>query len=210
MLTESERKAILEACRHLPAPRGQDEDFDYIMHLMMTVLDYHLPVTTLSRAGSHFRSGPGRWISTAADLRTFLERYPDDRMGNTAAAEKLWGYRYWNRVEQLRRLLAYFESIGVTDKDKLREWARTSTFESDFQGRVPGLGFAVYKWLVIRLGVDSVKPDLRVHRFLRRIIGRQLTDDEAVSVLGWVASELGRSARDLDFSIWEYEEGKAS
>jgi len=206
MVTPEERRIILDRCRTLPPPRGCDEDFDFITHLMMTVLDYQLPVTTLARAGSHFRRHLALKITTADELQRFFERYPDDRSGNTGAAQELWGYNYWNRAQQLRNLLTYFISIGVTDKDKLRTWAGNSSFERDFQGKVKGLGFAIYKWLVIRLGVDSVKPDLRVHRFLHRTAGRVLSDEEAVSVLESIAKELGRSARDLDFSIWEHEE----
>ena len=205
MISQQERRAVLEACRALPSPRGTDEDFDFIMHLVMTVLDYQLRGTTISRAGAHFRRGPALRLKTATDLRKFFDQYPDDRAGNTAAAQELWGYNYWNRAQQLRQLLEHFISVGVTDKEKLRAWAANSDFEHDFQGKVKGLGFAIYKWLVMRLGVDSVKPDIRVHRFLRRATGRALSNEEAVSVVESVAKELGRSARELDFSIWEAE-----
>ena len=57
-------------------------------------------------------------------------------------AQHLWGYRYGKRVGQLRGLVAHFESIGVTTQGALAVWSRTSDFDRDFKGRVPGLAGA--------------------------------------------------------------------
>jgi hypothetical protein len=93
-----------------------------------------------------------------------LLRFPDTKEGNTPAAHFLWNYRLWTRAHQLRGLLDYFEQRGVTTQEALKAWARESDFDRDFRGRVPGLAFAVYKWLVMRQGVESVKPDVHVRR----------------------------------------------
>jgi hypothetical protein len=62
-----------------------------------------------------------------------------------------------------------------------------SDFERDFKGRVKGLAFAVYKWLGMRQGVETIKPDTHVKNFLRRTTGRAFSDHEAVSILERVA-----------------------
>jgi hypothetical protein len=36
---------------------------------------------------------------------------------------------------------------------------------------VKHLGLAAYKWLTMRLGVETVKPDVHVHRFVESAVG---------------------------------------
>ena len=96
----------------------------------------------------------------------------------------------------------------MTDQPSLRRWARRKDFKDEFKGRVKGLGFAVYYWLLMRLGVDTIKPDSRVKTFLRRASGRHFTDEEAVSVLERAARDMGWKARMLDWSIWENEKAR--
>ena len=76
-------------------------------------------------------------------------------------------------------------------------------FDRDFRGQVRGLGFAVYKWLVMRQGVETIKPDVHVLRFVRSAVGRQPSEAEAVTALERIAMELGLKAYELDWGIWE-------
>jgi hypothetical protein len=102
------------------------------------------------RALERFRENRWKEIRTLDDLERVMERFPDDQAGNTALAQYLWGYNHWTRAQQLRRLAHYFRSIGVVNQERLKRWALTSTFKNDFEGRVKGLGPAVYQWLVMR------------------------------------------------------------
>jgi hypothetical protein len=95
--------------------------------------------------------------------------------------------------------------LGVRDYRSLRRWARDSNYETHFKGRVNGLGFAVYKWLVIRLGVETVKPDSRLKRFLRRATRREFSNSEVVAILERIARDMGWGAHILDWAIWEAE-----
>ena len=79
-----------------------------------------------------------------------------------------------------------------------------STF-ADFSGRVKGLGPVVYQWLVMRLGVETAKPDTHVLRFVSSAIGRPVTEREAIDGLTGAAVALGVQTRELDWSIWEYQ-----
>jgi len=201
--TNDEYQSVLDACRRLSPPRGNYHVKDYVLNLVSTVLDYQMNPTTLANAEGHFKRNRLPSIKTHKDLADLLSKYPNDREGNINAAIYLWGYKYGNRLQQLRELVAYFDSVGVMDQQGLENWARESSFDRDFKGRVKGLAFAVYKWLVMRQGVETIKPDVHVRNFLRQITGRPFTDQEAVSVLERVAKDLGRPANELDWSIWE-------
>ena len=65
------------------------------------------------------------------------------------------------------------------------------------------MAFAVYKWLVMRLGVETVKPDMWIKRWLLHVTGREFGDAEAVAVLERAAREIGRKANRLDWAIWD-------
>jgi len=71
------------------------------------------------------------------------------------------------------------------------------------------LAFAVYKWLVMRQGVETVKPDVHVCRFVMTALGRSVKDMEVVYILENVAKELSRKPYELDWSIWESQRAKA-
>ena len=55
----------------------------------------------------------------------------------------------------------------------------------------------------MRLGADTVKPDIHVKRGLANTIGRQFTDTEAIAVLQPAATAIGRPAHLIDWAIWE-------
>ena len=117
--------------------------------------------------------------------------------------------KYWNRVSLLRKLVTYFESIGVTSQEKLAHWANTSDFEKDFSGKIPGMSFAIYQWLIMRQGIETIKPDVQVTRFVESIIHRSdIARQEIVETLEKVAKQLGLKAYELDWKIWEYQRGQ--
>jgi hypothetical protein len=156
---------------------------DFVLNLFETVLDYQMQTTAVVKALEYFRSNGWREVCTLDDLDAVLSRYPDDQQGNTALAGFMWGNHHWTRAQQLRGLTRYFRSIGVTDQESLRAWAHRSAFRRDFEGRVKGLGPKVYQGLVMRQGVDTVKPDVHVRRFAEAAVGRPLSDAEVVEVV---------------------------
>jgi len=205
MIDQQEFDLVFERCKELPPAKGNYLEDDYVTNLLLTVLDYQLDGRIIEKAIMFFQENRRTEIRTAGDLKGLLARYPDDQAGNTRLAQHLWGYKYWNRAHQLRELLAYFESIGVTSQKALKRWAQFSNFDRDFRGRIPGLGFAVYQWLVMRQGVPTIKPDVHVRRFVESTIDRSPTDDEIVEALEEVATGLGLKAYELDWRIWEYQ-----
>jgi hypothetical protein len=201
--TSQEFQTVLQACQSLAPPQGDYHERDYVLTLMNTVLDYQMTRPILAKATAYFQEHHAPKIKTHEDLEVFLDQFPDNREGNRNAAWALWGYNYWNRLEQLRKLQAYFKSVGVTDLVSLRAWAQTSNFKTDFRGKISGLAEAIYQWLIMRVGVDTIKPDLHVLRFLQKVAGRSFSQAAAVAMLQAVAKELGRPAHLLDWAIWE-------
>jgi hypothetical protein len=206
-LTASDYSLLLEKCRALPFPSGDYGDPKGFMSiLMLTVLDYQLHNTVVDRAHSHFEKHHGE-LKSITSLAACLSMFPDTQEGNTAAALDLWGYKHWTRLAQLRVLVAYFQSIGIVDLDALRVWATKADFNRDFRGRVKGLGPAVFQWLVMRAGVETVKPDVHVMSFVFSAIGYKPSFDTVISSLETIARSLGRRPRELDLSIWETQRG---
>jgi hypothetical protein len=206
MLSDAERELLLTACRAVPLTKNEYVATDFVMALFDTVLDYQNHVETIRKAGDFFREHCWDEIRTLDDLEEVLERYPDDRTGNDELAQYLWGNHHWTRAGQLRGLVVFFAERGITDLDSLGSWANASSF-ADFGGRIKGLGPAVYQWLVMRSGVETIKPDVHILRFVSRVVARPVYEREAVESLEWVAKQLGVSARTLDWSLWEFQRG---
>jgi hypothetical protein len=201
--TQDELVELTEACRRVPLTTKTYLADDYVDALLQTVIDYQQRETTVNNAIAHFKAQRWDEIRNHANLKTCLARYPDDKEGNIELARYLWGYRLWTRAQQLRLLARYLEDREVTTLDQLRGWARTKPWK-DFEGKIPGIGFVLYQWLIMRLGVPTVKPDSRILGFIHEVIGRPIGEKEAVDALEEVARRIGVEANVLDWSLWEY------
>jgi hypothetical protein len=181
---------------------------DYVLALFDTVLDYQNQAAAIQKAEEHYREQHDREIRTLDDLEAVLDRFPEDREGNDELAQYLWGNHHWRRAQELRGLVRYFRERNVTTLRQLRTWA-TKSQQEDFVGHIKGLGPAVYRSLAMRMGVDTVKPDVHVLRFVSAAIGRTATQAEAVEGLTEAAARLGVPARDLDRSVLGYQKSLA-
>ena len=209
MISPKEYSRILQECSELPPAKGTYLVQDYIENLMLTVLDFQMHNVSVEKAITHYRDYRWNEIRNLSDLKNLLSKYNDDEEGNVAVAEYLWGNRHWTRVSLIRKLVAFFESGGITSQEALRQWASTSKFEKDFQGRIRGMGYAIYQWLIMRQGIATIKPDVHIRRFVESIVHQSdLTDQELVTTLEEIASELGLKAYELDWRIWEYQRAK--
>ncbi len=204
-LTGDEFNSLLQACRALPPAKGNYLVMDFIENLLLTVLDYQMHTTAVKRAMEHYKKNLWNQIRTIEDLKRELAKFSDNKEGNTALALHLWGYKLWTRAGQLRGLVRYFDSSEVRDQEALKAWAQGSEFKRDFAGQVKGLGPAVYNWLVMRQGVETIKPDVHILGFFRSIVPRPPADDAVIEALKAVAKQLGLKAYELDWRIWEYQ-----
>ena len=206
MITQHEYSLLLNECKELPPARGMYLIDDYVENLLLTVLDFQMHNVSVEKAIGHYRNYRRNEIRRIDDLESLLSEYLDNKEGNTAIAQYLWGNNHWTRISLLRKLVVFFVSIGVRSQESLKRWANTSTFENDFKGKIPGMAYAIYQWLIIRQGIETIKPDIHVRRFVESIIHRSdFADEELVTSLEKVAGELKLKAYELDWRIWEYQ-----
>lgn len=209
MTSDEDIEKLASAAAKLAPSASTYLEEDFVMNLLETVLDYMQQTEVVVKALERFRENCWTEVRSLADLEELLSRFPEDQIGNTALAQHLWGYNLWTRAQQLRDLTRYFRRIGVVDQDQLRQWAHRSSFKTDFEGQVKGLGPAVYQWLVMRQGVDTVKPDVHVRRFAEAAVGRSLNDQDVIELTTNAAQRIGIRAFELDWRIWEASRGGA-
>jgi hypothetical protein len=200
---------LVDACRSLPVRDYGYEQHDYMTNVLLTVLDLQMHNRVVERSTRHYWDQRQEQVRTLDDLGGLLARFPDDQEGNRAVARYLWGNDHWMRVHWLRGFARFLAEEDLRTQQALTEWARRSDYDRDFAGRVKYLGPAAYRWLVMRLGVDTVKPDAHLCRFVERNAGHAVSDAELVRVVTATARRLGQSPRELDAAIWEHERGEA-
>lgn len=208
-LTESEYAGLVAACRALAPAQGNYHITNFVENLLLTVVDFQMNTKAVVKAMQNFKANTQKDAADLDGLKTVLAQYPDDKVGNTDLAQRLWGYNLWTRAEMLRRLVAFFESQDVTDQAGLERWAKAAQFKTHFEGKVKGLGYAVFNWLIIRQGVESIKPDVHVLRFVAEAVGRPVKETVAVEALVSAAKDLGMPVHKLDWAIWEAGRGGA-
>jgi hypothetical protein len=209
MLSDTELRLVEGAAANVRLSPDTRVDNDLGTCLVTTVVDFQMHETAVKRALEHFRASRAHRASTLEDFEELLAGYPDTREGNEELAEALFGYRMWTRMGLLRDLVRFLRDEGVTDLAGLRAWAESSEFKRDFQGQVRysaggrtyGLGPAVYSWLVMRLGVNTLKPDSRLHAFVETAIGRWASDADVAAATVSAAARIGVPPRLLHWSI---------
>lgn len=196
--------ALVSAVASLPFVKPNRASVDYMADLMETVINFHIRVEVVLSSLRHFRDHvqQQQQIYTHDELKAVLTRFTDDEDGNKAASQFLWGNFMWTRIALLRKLMVFFESVDVTDQDSLHAWAARSTFERDFKDKVKGLGIAVFHWLQIRCNVDSVKPDIHVLNFGKRVLGRRVSEKVLVDAISQIAPLVGQSMATVDVTVW--------
>ena len=107
-----------------------------------------------------------------------------------------------------------FDKNSIADQNSLNKWVMEADFERDVQGKFRSanhsIGYTLFKWLQLRIGIDTIKPDVHIINFVTHCIGRSITPEEAVSALIRVAQETNRKAFRLDAAIWNYQRNNKS
>ncbi|QUC00244.1 hypothetical protein [Cellulosimicrobium cellulans] len=109
-----------------------------------------------------------------------------------------------NAVDALRR-------VGVTTSSELREAtpARLSAARTAWLS-VTGVGPVSWDYLEMNVGIQGVKADTWVIRFVTRALdaSKQVTVDRARAAVKGAADLLGVSYKALDHGIWKAESGR--
>ncbi|HUY97261.1 MAG TPA: hypothetical protein VMW47_06555 [Verrucomicrobiae bacterium] len=217
MITTEQAQRVADRSRCLKVADEHYEYQDFGFALNSTVIDFMLPTAAVRKALAHYTDHCQAAIPTLASLESLLLEYHDnDKIGNSALAQHLWGYNLWTRAGLLRRLAAFCHDPSRSDLPSLREWSKAADFKKDFAGQVQylappmkrrmGLGPAVFAWLCMCLGDENrVKPDVQVVRFVKDALGHDVTESDAAALVAKAAPLLKLSPRDLDWRIWEYQ-----
>lgn len=206
-LSPEQFQQLLIATANLPFIHLERPETDFILQVLETPINLQMRAEVVVKALDHFRQNvqAQHGIHTFDDLQTALARYPDTEAGNKEAAQWLWNNQHWTRVELLRRFMDFLKNHDLTDLDKLTAWAHQADFERDFQGQVKGMGRAAYNWLLLRLGIQVIKPDVWVLNFGERILGKRIPDEKLLNALMDIAPLAGVTPIDLDRTLWHHE-----
>lgn len=210
-LSQEELKKLHAECLKLPEGKNYRTD-DYMINLFVTVLDFQMKTEAVDAALAFYRENRRSQLPTHEILAEMISWYPNTKKGNTKLANYLWNNNHWSRVKFLRELLKYFGEMKVRDMSTLSRWGKSADFQ-DVKGRIKtkehSVGYAIFKWLQIRLGIDTVKPDVHVKKFVSDCMGRKSKNEETVEAIELIAEELGIPAFKLDAAIWQYQRDKS-
>ena len=121
----------------------------------------------------------------------------------------MWGNKHWTRAKFLRVLVREFEKRDIRNERSLKKWATAAEFDRDVKGQFRagrhGIGPVLFNWLKIRVGVNTIKADTHVQKFVNNAIGRLPSNNEIVQSLEAVAERLGWQAARLDSAIWDFQ-----
>jgi hypothetical protein len=190
-LSANEIRVLHQACAKLK--KGPDYRCDdYIPNVLNTVLDFQMQPGPLRNSQEYFAQH--HKIKSHRKLKSTLSRYPNTKSGNMRLANDLWGYNHWSRAKFLKKLVECFDERGIRGQESLRRWFTNADFERDVKGKFKikehSIGFALFHWMCLRLGVDTVKPDVHVKRFVENAIGRRPSDTDIVTALVDIAQQL--------------------
>ena len=207
-LTTQERKLLQKACDKLED--GPDyRCTNYVSNLLNTVLDFQMRVEVVGASMDYFEATHG--IRSHWGLQKLVGSFANTKRGNTELANCLWNNNHWSRAKFLRMILDRLEEKGIRDQTSLRRWLKKADFERDVKGQFKtkehSIGYALFHWLQLRLGIDTIKPDVHILKFVSDTIGRRVTPAEAVDGLTLVARKSRRKAHRLDAAIWDYQRG---
>lgn len=180
---------------------------DYALNMIITVLDFQARSEIVQKAIDFFSKNIG--VSSYYDLNKILKKYPDTEAGNKRLSLYLWGNKMWTRAEFLRVLMDEFGARRIIDQKLLKRWLQQADFEKDVKGQFRSehhsVGIALFHWLCLRSGIDTIKPDLHVINFVSDCIGRKVSANECVQELIKVCQQQGRKAYLLDSAIWHLQ-----
>ena len=202
-MNDAEYTDLYKACQQLDD--GPDYQMNnYALNIINIVLNFQLHVTAVKTATCFYQNNIG--YNSHRGLRSVVDCFPNTNRGNKHLASCLWDNNMWTRAKFLRVFLDEFEARGIRGQVSLRRWLENADFERDVKGQFKSthhsMGIAIFHWLCLRCGIDTIKPDTWVLQFVATAIGRRASPKESLEALVRIAQGQGREARLLDSAIW--------
>jgi hypothetical protein len=226
-LPGKEFSKLLDACSGLPAADVIGEESyvyeDAVLVLMSTVLSLNrrwyaaaLPARQRFEINAYSLAPKGSllWLR---DLMSSHGASPNaDKESWLAVSDALWGNREWTKARILWNLneymLRWIALSGQSNDDihALKSWMTDVPVEQ-FLGKVKGLAQRAYEQLQWYLdGVTAIKFDVHVDAFVRDVVGRRLSDEQAKAALTDVAAVMRIAPTELDARIWNYMQSRGT
>ena len=101
---------------------------------------------------------------------------------------------------------------GENDLHRLQHWAQVAdptTYSEDPFGQITGVGLRTFQYLRMIAGIDTVKPDIQVRRFIKSLAEvidsphlDASTDQAVLESCQWIADETDYRMIELDQIAW--------
>jgi hypothetical protein len=146
----------------------------------------HPKITTLEGLLKLIQSYP-----TPLDFSVKELNYRDERRAATLVGvlkALLQAQKAFKHSEETSRLKAWAHSVKPTDYAEFG---------------VRGFGLSGFQYLRMLFGVQTVKPDVHICRFVSDAVGRRVGDEEALVLMEAAGEELDWPLSRLDYAIWD-------
>ena len=205
-MNQEDYNALFEACLQLDD--GPDYRMNnYALNVINIALDFQSRVETVNSAMIYYENHVG--YRSHRKLKKLVESFPNTKRGHQRLARRLWSNNMWTRAEFLRVLLEEFDIRGIRGQKSLTRWLTNADFKRDVKGQFKSehhsVGIALFHWLCLRCGIDTIKPDVHILDFVESVIGRRAKPDECIAALVEIAREQHRECCRLDSAIWHLQ-----
>lgn len=184
---------------------------NYALNVINTALDFQQNVVSVNKAMNYYDANMG--YRSHRGLKGIISEFPNSERGNRRLSQELWSNNMWTRAQFMRVLLNEFETRGIKGQRSLEKWLRTADFDRDVKGQFRSehhsMGFAIFHWLCLRCGIETIKPDTHILNFVSNSIGRKVRGPEAVDLLMKVSNQQHRKPYLLDAAIWHHQRDSA-
>ena len=94
-----------------------------------------------------------------------------------------------------------FTTRGITTSQHLLEHDQAESIWRSTRG----LGYATWRYVLLLLGTDTVKPDSMLTRFVSGVLQRNVAAPDVTELVTAAAHAMGIPPHLLDHAIWQYE-----
>jgi hypothetical protein len=115
---------------------------------------------------------------------------------DASRAQVLWGV-----VEYMRNVQHNYK--GANENERLQQWAISVRPEDAFSVGVKGFGLSGFQYMRMLFGAQTTKPDTHIQSFVSEVLGRAVSDWNALSLLERAAKRTALPLREVDNSIWQ-------
>jgi hypothetical protein len=117
-------------------------------------------------------------------------------------------YNHVQREQTLRGVVNFMISAqgcheGKCEWDRLQTWAEASRPSDYVSVATAGFGLSGFQYMRMLFGAQTTKPDVHIMRFVSNVVGRTVSDVQALELLEKASAKAELPLREVDGAIWE-------